>query len=69
MLSTYSYNLLTRRFIQFKFQQMTFDPVSNTCLVLGGKLLRGNVTWYIVYLFVGFEAKIIHLKSNSIETH
>ena len=27
MLSTYHYNLLTRRFIQSKFQHMTYDPV------------------------------------------
>ena len=28
MLSSYHYNLLTRRFIQSKFQHMTYDPVS-----------------------------------------
>lgn len=28
MLSTYHYNLLTRRFIQSKFQHMTYEPVS-----------------------------------------
>ena len=34
MLSTYHYNLLTRRFIQSKFQHMTFDPVREGLAVL-----------------------------------